>query len=162
MSRRASPKDVKALVGWLERDALALAGPSLEDRRERFDFIVEELARREQLDSARIRPVRVALKRQRDRLPGFAKVLDGKLAAIAQRFDVPEYQVRAVCLLQRKPETSQAHWQRREQLNRPPGWKFHGILEAVSDAMDETHRSRSMVGNLNGVLPELKLLNKNI
>jgi hypothetical protein len=145
-------KDVKAMVGWLERDILALAGPSLEERRELFDFIVEELARREQLDSARIRPVRVALKRQRDRLLGFAEVLDGKLAAIAQRFDVPEYQVRAVCLLQRKPETSQAYWQRREQLNRLLGWKFHGILDAVSDAMDETHRSSSMVENLNGRL----------
>jgi len=145
-------RDVKAMVGWLERDILALAGPSLEERRELFDFIVDELARREQLDSARIRPVRVALKRQRDRLLGFAEVLDGKLAAIAQRFDVPEYQVRAVCLLQRKPETSQAYWQRREQLNRLLGWKFHGILDAVSDAMDETHRSSSMVENLNGRL----------
>jgi len=37
-------------------------------------------------------------------------------------------------------------------LNRLPGWKFHGILEAVSDAMDETHRSSSMVENLNGRL----------
>ena len=43
------------MVGRLERDILALAGPSLEERRELFDFIVEELARREQLDSARIR-----------------------------------------------------------------------------------------------------------
>ncbi|MCX7108611.1 MAG: hypothetical protein NTX45_00515 [Proteobacteria bacterium] len=120
------------------------------------------LARREQLDSARIRPVRVALKRQRDRLPGFAKVLDGKLAAIAQRFDVPEYQVRAVCLLQRKPETSQAYWQRRKQLNRPPGWKFHGILEAVSDAMDETHRSSPMVGNLNGRLRNYFFLRRHL
>ncbi len=83
-----------------------MAGTSLDDRRELFDFIVDEMARREHLDSARIRPVRVALKRQRDRLPGFAEVLDGKLAAIAQRFDVTSYHVRAVCLLLRKPETS--------------------------------------------------------
>ena len=155
-------KDVKALVGWLERDILALAGPGLEDRRELFDFIVDELARREHLDSARIRPVRVALKRQRDKLLGFAEVLDGKLAAIAQRFDVPEYQVRAVCLLKRKPETSQAYWQRREQLNRLLGWKFHGILEAVSDAMDETHRSSSMVENLNGRLRNYFFLRRHL
>ena len=155
-------KDVKAMVGWLERDILALAGPSLEDRRELFDFIVEELARREPMDSARIRPVRVALKRQRDKLLGFAEVLDGKLAAIAQRFDVPEYHVRAVCLLKRKPETSLAYWQRREQLNRLLGWKFHGILEAVSDAMDETHRSSSMVENLNGRLRNYFFLRRHL
>jgi len=145
-------KDVKALVGWLERDILALAGPSLGDRCELFDFIVAELVQRERLDSARIRPVRVALKRQRDHLLGFAKVLDGKFAAIARRFDVPDYQVRAVCLLQRKPETSQAYWQRRDQLNRLLAWKFHGVLDAVADAMDETHRSSSLVENLNGRL----------
>ena len=92
---RGLAKDVKALVGWLEREILALADPSLDDRRELFDFIVDELAQREHLDSSRIR---VALKRQRDKLLGFAKVLDGKLAAIALRFDVPEHQVRAVCL----------------------------------------------------------------
>jgi len=33
---------------------------------------------------ARIRPLRVALHRQRDDVPGFARVLDGKLAAVAQ------------------------------------------------------------------------------
>ena len=155
-------KDVKAMVGWLERDILALAGPSLEDRRELFDFIVEELALREHLDSARIRPVRAALKRQRDKLLGFAGVLDGKLAAIAQCFDVTGYHVRAVCLLLRKPETSLAYWQRREQLNRLLGWKLHGILEAVSDAMDETHRSSSMVENLNGRLRNYFFLRRHL
>jgi len=140
------------MVGRLERDILALAGPSLEERRELFDFIVEGLARREQLDSARIRPVRVALKRQRDKPPGFAGVLDGKLAAIAQRFDVTGYHARAVCLLLRKPETSDAYWQRHNQLNRQLPWKFHAVPEAVADAMDQTHRSSSMVGNLNGRL----------
>ena len=42
-----------------------------------------------------------------------SKVLDGKLAAIALRFDVSEHQVMAVCLLQRKPETSHTYWQHR-------------------------------------------------
>jgi hypothetical protein len=129
-----------------------LAGPSLGDRCELFDFIVADLVQRERLDSARIRPVRVALKRQRDNLLGFAKVLDGKLAAIAHRFDVPDYQVRAVCLLQRKPETSPAYWQRRDQLNRLLAWKFYSVMEAVVDAMDATHRSSSLVENLNGRL----------
>jgi len=70
---RGLAKDVKALVGWLERDILALADPSHGDRSELFDFIVDELEQREHLDSAKIRPIRVALKRQRDRLPGFVQ-----------------------------------------------------------------------------------------
>jgi hypothetical protein len=145
-------KDIKALTIWLERDILALAGPSLVDRRELFNFIVAELKQRERLDSARIRPVRVALERQRENLLGFAKVLDAKLAEIAQHFQVPDYQVRAVCLLQRKPKTSPAYWQRRDQLNRQLGWKFHDVMNAVVTAMDETPRSSSLVENLNGRL----------
>ena len=49
-------KDVKTLVGWLERDILALAGLCFEARCELFNFIVTELEHREHLDSARIPP----------------------------------------------------------------------------------------------------------
>jgi len=33
--------DIKVLMHWLSHDILALAGPSLEERQELFDFIVE-------------------------------------------------------------------------------------------------------------------------
>src|SRR5450759_678511 len=46
---------------------------------------------------------------------------------IAQRFQVPDYQVRALCLLQRKPKTSQAYWMGRDQLNQQLAWKFHAV-----------------------------------
>jgi hypothetical protein len=155
-------QDVKALTGWLERDILALAGPCLKDRRELFDFIVAELKQREPLDPARIRPVRIALTRQRESLLGFAKVLDGKLTQIAQRFQVPDFHVRAVCLLQRKPKTSLTYWQRRDHLNRQLGWKFHAVLKAVVTAMDETPRSSSLVENLNGRLRCYFFLRRNL
>jgi len=155
-------KDIKTLGRWLERDILALAGPCLGDRRELFDFIVAELKQREPLDSARIRPVRTALERQRERLLGFARVLDGKLAEIARRFQVPDFQVRAVCLLQRKPNTSQAYWHCRDRLNRQLAWKFHDVLNAVVQAMDETPRSSSLVENLNSRLRCYFFLRKNL
>jgi hypothetical protein len=96
--------DVKILMQWLNHDILALAGPSLEERQELFDFIVEELSTRETLIAHRIRPLRTALKNQRDDLLAFAKVLDEKLVEIAQRFDTPVYLVRAICLLHRKQQ----------------------------------------------------------
>jgi len=43
--------------------------------------------------------LRTALKNQRDDLLAFAKVLDEKLAEVAQRFETPLYLVRAVSLL---------------------------------------------------------------
>jgi hypothetical protein len=155
-------KDVKTLVGWLERDIMALAGLCFEARCELFNFIVSELKHREYLDSARIRPVRIALERQRDNLLGFAKVLDNKFEEIAQRFQVPAYQVRAICLLQRKPKTSQAYWKSRDQLNRQLAWKFHAVLGAIINAMDETHRSSSLVENLNGRLRNYFFLRRNL
>jgi len=88
--------------------------------------------------------VRIALERQRDNLPGFANVLDNKLAEIALRFQVPDYRVRAICLLQRKLKSSPAYWQRRDQLNRQLASKFYAVLEAIVNAMDDTHRRRSL------------------
>jgi hypothetical protein len=155
-------KDVKTLVIWLERDILALAGVSFTARCELYNFIVTELKHREHLDTARIKPVRIALERQRDNLLGFAKVLDHKLEEIAQRFQVPDYQVRAICLLQRKPKTSQAYWQIHSQLNRQLGWKFHTIQSAVINAMSETPRSSSLVENLNGRLRNYFFLRRNL
>jgi len=41
--------DVKTLTGWLGHDVLSLAGPNVEERRELFDFILEQLRLREHL-----------------------------------------------------------------------------------------------------------------
>jgi hypothetical protein len=141
-----------------------LAAPCFEDRRELFDFIVNELKSREHLDPARIRPVRVTLGRQYDRLLGFAKALDTKLAGagIAQQFQVPDYLVRVICLLLRKSKASPASWQRRDYLNRQLASKFCVVLEAVVNAIDGTHRSSSLVENLNSRLRNYFFLRRNL
>jgi len=61
--------DVKSLIQWLNHDILALAGPPGRAAK-LFDFIVEELSRRETLLAHRIRPLRIALKIN-GRLAGF-------------------------------------------------------------------------------------------
>ena len=104
-------RDIRTLTQWLSHDVLALAGPSLATRQMLFDFIVEELAKREPEDLRRIRPLRVALQNQRDDLLAFAGVLDAKLADIAQAHVIPELLVREACVLHRLPSTSTAYWQ---------------------------------------------------
>ena len=47
-------RDIRMLTQWLNHDVLALAGPVLATRRLLFDFIVEELTRREPEDRQRI------------------------------------------------------------------------------------------------------------
>jgi hypothetical protein len=101
-------RDIRTLTQWLSHDVLALAGPALATRQVLFDFIVEELARREPADAQHIRPVRVALQNQRDDLLAFAGVLDDKLAAIARAHEISEPIVRDAYALHRLPSISSA------------------------------------------------------
>jgi hypothetical protein len=83
---------------------LALAWPDLATRQMWFDFIVDELLRCEPENARRIRPVRVALRNQRDDL------LDGKLTAVALAQGIAEPLVREACILHRLPSTSCVCW----------------------------------------------------
>jgi len=145
-------RDIRTLVQWLSHDVLALAGPVLATRQVLFDFIVEELARRELGDARRIRPVRVALQNQRDTLLAFAGVLDQKLADIAQAHAIAEPLVREALVLHRLLTTSPAYWQGWNRLRATMGGKFHALFAAVSRAMADTPRSSSLVENLNSRL----------
>lgn len=154
--------DVKTLTGWLGHDVLSLAGPSIEVRRELFDFIVAQLRLREHLAPHRIRPLRVALQRQRDDVLGFARVLDGKLAAIAQRRKMPLKWVRQVCQMHRKKPTSTAFWQRWNELHAQVGEAFVALVADVRAALDDTPRSSSMVENLNSRLRRYFFLRRHL
>ena len=145
-------RDIRTLTQWLSHDVLTLAGPALATRLMLFDFIVEELTKREPEDARRIRPLRVALQNQRDNLLGFASVLDAKLSAIAQAHAIAEPLVREACLLHRLPSTSTAYWQGWNQLRTKLRDKFHALFDAVSQAMAQTPRSSSLVENLNSRL----------
>jgi hypothetical protein len=99
-----------------------------------FDFIVEELAKREPEDVRRIRPLRVALQNQRDDLLAFAGVLDAKLADIAQAHVIPEPLVPEACVLHRLPSTSTAYWQGWNRLLAgSPGRWSHAVKDGAID-----------------------------
>lgn len=93
--------------------------------------------------------LRVALQNQRDDLLAFVGVLDGKLAAVARRTGSPEQAVRATCLLHCKPSTSPAYWQGCGRLRARLSSAFQTVFAAVSDALQHTPRSSSLVENLN-------------
>ena len=96
---------------------LQLARPPLAVRQDLFDFIVSELQQREDERYPAIRKLRKALRNQRDQLLAFAGVIDQKLADIAGAFELPLQAVREVCLLHRKHRTSNAYWERWNQLH---------------------------------------------
>jgi hypothetical protein len=104
----------------------------------------------------------VALQRQRDDVLGFARVLDGKLEAIAQRRQTPLYWVQQVCRLHRKKPTSTAFWQRWNELHARLGSRFVAIVADVRAAMNDTPRSSSMVENLNSRLRRYFFLRRHL
>ncbi|MEL6556490.1 MAG: hypothetical protein AAFQ63_24015, partial [Cyanobacteria bacterium J06621_11] len=148
----ARAQDVKILCQWFSHDVLALAGPSLAVRQELFEFIKTELQQREGKQYPTLRKLRKALHNQRDQLLAFAGVLDQKLADIAQHFELPLQAVCDVCLLHRKQTTSNAYWERWNQLHSELSGKFYGVMQAVSEALKTTPRASSMVENLNSRL----------
>ena len=158
----ARAQDVKTLLQWFSHDVLALAGPDLAERQELFDFIETELQQRAGKQYPTIRKLRRALHNQRDQLLAFAGVVDQKLADIANRFNLPLQSVREVCLLHRKQETSDAYWVRWNQLHSQLSGKFHGVMEAVGNALKETPRASSMVENLNSRLRNYFFLRRSL
>ncbi|MBE9061402.1 hypothetical protein IQ256_10510 [cf. Phormidesmis sp. LEGE 11477] len=155
-------QDVKTLLGWFSHDVMALAGPPLAVRQELFDFIVSELRQREDERYPAIRKLRKALRNQREQLLAFAGVIDQKLADIAAAFELPLQAVREVCLLHRKHKTSNAYWERWNQLHSQLSDKFYEVMKAVEKALEETPRASSMVENLNSRLRNYFFLRRSL
>lgn len=141
---------------------LSLISPSLVVRQELFAFIAAELQQRASRQYPTIRKLRKALHNQRDQLLAFAGVLDQKLAAIATRFELPLQAVRQVCLLHRKPPTSNAYWERWNHLHSQLSGKFYEVMEAVGEALKKTPRASSMVENLNSRLRNYFFLRRSV
>ena len=155
-------RDVKTLLQWLTHDVLELAGSTLAERQELYDFVVAQLQLREGMGGKRVRVLRKALQNQRDDILGFAQVLDDKLDEIAERLNTPLFWVRQMCLLFRKQPTSTVYWQVWDYLHQKLSWKFHSLYEAVQEAMRQTPRASSLVENLNSRLRNYFFLRKQL
>ncbi len=154
--------EVSLLCDWLRNDILPLAGPDWAERRELWDFIVAEFKQREALCLHRIRPFRTALENQKEDLLAFAAVLDEKLTDISQRFNVPLYLVRKVCLLQAQNPQETSYWPTSNQLHDQIGYQFYLLSEAVEQAMKVPPRASSLVENFNSRCPQLLFLTTHI
>jgi len=154
--------DIRLLADWMKQDILSLAGPGLADRRELFDLVVAELARREKRCPHRIGPVRRALQGQRDNLLAFAGVLEQRFGDLAARWQIPRCWVQQVCELEGLDLNSPVHWQRQGPLRQRLGGKFHPLREAVRAVMADTPRASSIIENLNSRLRNYFFLRREI
>jgi len=131
---------------------LELLGLDTHSRTELYQFMTDALARLENLNERRIRPLRRRLERERDALLGFAKRLDQGLKTIADQHRIPLASVRELFALQRLSPTTQAYWAQATQLHRQLKGQFHRVQTAVVEFADYLHRASSLVENFNGRL----------
>jgi len=154
--------DVQILADWMGQDVLALAGPDLATRRELFDFVLQELRRREARCPHRLTPVRRMLEGARDDLLAFAGVLEERFEELAARFGVPRFLVQAVAENEGRDDSTPAHWQHRARLYHHLGGRLEALTTAVREVFAETPRASSLVENLNSRLRTYFFLRRQI
>jgi hypothetical protein len=154
--------DVSVLIGWLQDDILAVAGPDHATRCQLFDFVVAELESRQSGCPHRIGPVVGALRNQRDDLLAFAAALDEQLAAVAKEYEVSPAVVREVLAVSASDQRCPWTWQRDAQLHRRLGSRYRGLQEAVAEVASETVRASSVIENLNSRLRNYFFLRRHL
>lgn len=154
--------EIQTLYDWMRDDVLSLTGPDLEIRRTLFDFIVEEIEKRETQFLYKIRPVRVSLKNQRDVLLGFVSELEKQFVEIGQQLDVSIHLIHAVCELQSLNQEDSPYWIQNAKLQKKLGHKFFAIYQAVQEILANTPRASSLVENLNSRLRNYFFLRRHI
>jgi hypothetical protein len=144
--------DVATLAFWLRHDILSVAGPDVEQRRQLYDFVVDELRRREEQCPHRLRPVRVLLQQRRDELLLFAEEADGDIRSLAAWARVPEEVVRELVAVQELPLTSGRRWRREQALRGRLGERYRELSGLVEELRAGVVRASSLVENLNSRL----------
>jgi hypothetical protein len=155
-------KDIRLLSDWMQGDILALAGPDRTIRRKLYDFVIEELRRREPLCPHRIEPIRKKLQDQRENLLAFAGVLDDRFAELAERFRIGPSLVGEVAELQGLDPDRPAYWQREGVLRKRLGNLLDPLSQAVRQVQADTPRASSLVENLNSRLRNYFFLRRHI
>ena len=143
-------KTLDTLISWLEHDVLNKAGPTKNERRDLYDFVVEEFGKLEIMEPHRISKMRTTLENKRDAALGFVDVLEDKFTAISQQYEVDIQTVWSICLLQRCHAMEYQYTTRSESIEAELGDRFDDIEDAVISALYSTERTSSMVENLNG------------
>ena len=158
----ALAEDVATLVGWLQRDILAVAGPCHAERRALYDFLVAELQARVCQCPHRLGPVCTYLVNQRDAVLAFAQQLDADLGAVAADFQVPVGVARAVLAVQEMDVRDRRRWPAEAALRQQLRGRFYELGEAVAAVARSTVRASSVVENLNSRLRNYFFLRRHL
>jgi hypothetical protein len=154
--------DVATLAIWLRQDILAVAGPDHDSRRHLLDFVVAELASREQHCEHRIRPLRSMLANQAEDLLAFSADLDGEVRTLAGQWQVSEQTVRELHQMQQMGEKNPRRWQREAALRMQLRGRYYGLNAAVEEMSSQVVRASSLVENVNSRLRNFFFLRRQL
>ncbi len=154
--------DFQIIQQWMQYDILDSNGMSQEMRHECYDFIVTELQRLEINATYDIRPIRVALQKQKADLLGFAIRLDDDLWGISLEYKQPIDLMQKIATLQKMPVKTSRYWQEYATLQSALGASFIVVMKAVAQWQRGFHRASSLVENLNSRLRQYFFLRRQI
>jgi hypothetical protein len=141
--------NINILVSWMDHDILNKPGSNISERRELFNFVVEELENLAQQHPHRILPICIKLRDGMEMLLSFVDVLEKKFMTIAEQHQCSIDIIWEICQLQRCQYLSDNYMFRSEGIVERLGDSFDAIEEAVMGALDSTERTSSLVENLN-------------
>ena len=154
--------DFQSIQQWMQHDLLETNGLTQETRHECYDFIVAELQRLEANAAYDIRPIRVALQKQKADLLGFAIRLDDDLWGIALEHKQSIDLIRQIATLQKMSSKTSYYWQQYVALQSALGASFFVVMTAIAQWRRGFHRASSLVENLNSRLRQYFFLRRQI
>lgn len=154
--------EIAVIVQWMQEDILCVVGPQVSTRVQLYDFVVEELQKRQPRAPHRIEPVVRKLENGKADLLAFAVHLDGRLARLSQEFSVAIEVIRKLFEAQGLPKTDPKRWQQEALLHQKLGSRFYTLQQAISQVIDSTLRASSVVENLNSRLRNYFFLRKHL
>jgi hypothetical protein len=153
---------VTLLYRWLGADIFAVNGLCYSERRDLYDFVVQELRDRVPLCPQRLEPLCTFLTKHRDELLAFAAQLDQDLAHLAQEFEVPVRWVHAVLEVQTGAECDPRRWSVDAVWQQRLGSRYHGLKVALEQVQQQTVRASSVIENLNSRLRNYFFLRRHL
>lgn len=138
---------IDTLLQWMQQDVFHKAGTDLTERQPLYDFIVTELMKLEDVQTHRIKEVRIALQNQRDQLLSFVSLLDQQGRAVATKYQVPINTLFQVCELLKGDIRIDKYAIRSIPLQDDLAEKFEAIEDEVIDILSNTQRTNAMIEN---------------
>jgi hypothetical protein len=153
--------EVTILYEWLAKDIFAVVGPPIDERKELFFFIVEELRQRQQYLLS-IRSLVTYLENQIEDLMRFAALITKQLKALANELQVSPQVIEELYLLQAQPFSHSKRWEKENQLRQILKSHFYLAVEGIQNILSKTVRASSVVENLNSRLRNYFFLRKTL